>query len=816
LRSIKGKVSFYLHRTARRLKDGSSAYIERLKRPSLHHGVRFFLPVLLAWGALFLTPAREIPDPFVDIAAGRVADRDIIAPFDFQVFKSAEELQRERQKAAAEVLPVLEFHPEVKEQVLDRILDFFNALNRISHDPELARRLPRWEDFNRQAASGSRGGFKVHPRILRALYAIDSLLSLSDDEIVYLLDPDCARFLRNSLKDFVVFRLREGLIGRETLSFLDGDFVVLRREGAENLIQKSELTTLRQVVDLARAETVDHRYPEISRNLFIGMLSRFMQPNISYNREETENLRYLATQRVKPTRDQTVLRGEKIVGRGERVTEQHLERLENLKNQLAANQSESGDMEQVRRDAGMYLIYLVLLLPLWIYLLLHRPDVYGRLSPMLIISLTFLIVLGFSNLVLRNADLPVYLIPVSIAPLLLAYLIDDQVGIAAMVSLSLMTGVQAGFSIYVTLFSLAGGVAAAISVRRVKSRKGQYLSILYISAAALLAIFSIDFLFRGESLANVTANLGWATVNAFLSTMITIGLLPLMEILFKVTSNFTLLELSDLNRPLLKRLAIEAPGTYHHSIILGNLAEAAAAGIGANPVFARVAAYYHDIGKLRQPQYFVENQGGRENPHNKLSPKMSSLIISNHVKEGVELARAARLPECIIDVIRQHHGKTHISFFYSKEKERNPETRLHEHDFCYSGPKPLTREAAIIMLADSVESASRTLSEPTVSRIKGLVRKIIDSKLRDGQLEMTGLTFKDLTCIGEEFIPILIGVHHQRIEYPEKGRQEDARTRTSTGRTRNQAKPDGARAARKTVSGSQNDDVVPGELSPEA
>jgi len=808
---MKWKASTQLRRSVRRLREGIRAALDRLRRPSLHHGMRFVLPLLLSWGALVLTPSREIPDPFVDIAVGRVADRDIIAPFDFQVYKSPEELQRERDKASAEVLPILEFQPEVKEQVLSRVLDFFNDLHRVAQEPGIAGRLPRWEEYIHQAAAGRHGGYTVSPRVLHALYGVDSLLSLSDDEIVYLLDPDCTRILRNSLKDFIVYRLREGLIDRETLGQVDGDFVVLRREGNESLMQKNELSTLRQIMDLARSETVDQRYPEISKNLFISLLSRFMQPNIHYNASETQNLRYLARQRVKTTRDQTVLRGEKIVGRGERVTDQHLERLENLKRQLALRQSEAGGMGQMRRDSGLYLIYLVLLLPFWIYLLLHRPDVYNRISPMLIVSLTFMIVLGFSCLVLRSQDLPAYMIPVSIAPLLLAYLVDDQVGIAAMVSLSLMVGVQAGFSIYVTLFNLTAGVAAAISVRRVKSRKGQYLSILYIAAASLVAVFAIDFLFRGESTPEVVATLGWSTVNAFLSTMITIGLLPLMEIIFKVTSNFTLLELSDLNRPLLKRLAIEAPGTYHHSIILGNLAEAAAAGIGANPIFARVAAYYHDIGKLRQPQYFVENQAGHENPHNKLSPKMSSLIISNHVKEGVELARAARLPECIIDVIRQHHGKTHISFFFSKEKERNPETRLNEHDFCYPGPKPLSREAAIIMLADSVESASRTLTEPTVSRIKGLVKKIIDAKLRDGQMEQTGLTLKDLTRIGEEFVPILIGVHHQRIEYPDRGKAEDAKAKTTNGRNRNQPKPNGEKTAGKSVPGAEEHAAFPDE-----
>jgi len=330
------------------------------------------------------------------------------------------------------------------------------------------------------------------------------------------------------------------------------------------------------------------------------------------------------------------------------------------------------------------------------------------------------------------------------------------------------------------------------------------LSIIYITAAYLVGILASDYGMRGEDITRIAKAAGCSVGNAFFSTVVIMGLLPLFEYVFKITSNFTLLELSDLNRPLLKRMAIEAPGTYHHSIILGNLAEAAAASIGANPVYARVASYYHDIGKLKKPQYFIENQTGKSNPHNKLSPKMSCLIIANHVKEGIELARKDKLPECIIDVIGQHHGNTQISFFYTKEKEQNPNTTLDEQDFCYPGPRPMSKEAAIIMLADAVESTSRVLSEPTPSRIKGLIKEAIDDKLYKRQFDLADLTLKDLNLVAEEFLTILIGVHHQRIEYPPSlEKASDAKTRT--GRNKGSLGADSENTGKVGYSSQRND-----------
>ena len=754
-----------------------------------HHGVRIFLLLSLAWLALVLTPGRRTNDPFFDVQAGSVADRDVTAPFDFPVHKSQTELEQERREAADRVKPVLEFLPGVRDVAIQEESLFFDLLKKIRSDTLVKKSLVSWNRYLDLTRNQNKK-FKIKPVVLQYLYSADSLLTLSDDEIIYLFDPVRSSLLRNRLKDYLVSRLREGIISDAALSRIENEEVLLRRDGEEKVVESSSLNSLSRVIEQSMSEVIDPEYQEVSKSLFVQELRRFIRANIIYNWTETERLRQVAAAAVKPVRDEMVLKDEKILSRGEKVTPEQMERLDNLSAELEKRELVTGEADQIRHGLGIFTVYLLLLLILGIYIYFYQREDYQRFSKLLIIAISIALVLLCSSLILGRPELPGYLIPVAVAAMLIAYLLDDQLAMVATFCLSLMIGVQANFSSYLVLLSLAGGIAAAISVRRIESRRAQYLPILYVAAAYVLVLFAVDFAYRGEDFNTVLRSAGWCTLNATLSTFIAIPLLPLFESVFKITSNFTLLELGDLNRPLLKRLSLEAPGTYHHSLIIGSLAEAAAAGIGANPIYARVASYYHDIGKMRKPEYFIENQSGKPNPHNKLSPKMSSLIIASHVKEGVDLARKARLPECIIDIIREHHGNQPISFFYSKEKEQNPDTTLREGDFCYPGPKPMSKEAAIIMLADAVESASRSLSEPTVSRIKSLIRGLIEAKLRDGQLDYADLTLRDLTRIGDEFFNILIGVHHHRIEYPSSGEKpQDAKGPNS--RTKIVSGPDG-------------------------
>jgi putative nucleotidyltransferase with HDIG domain len=276
----------------------------------------------------------------------------------------------------------------------------------------------------------------------------------------------------------------------------------------------------------------------------------------------------------------------------------------------------------------------------------------------------------------------------------------------------------------------------------------------------------------------------FALFSGFICAGFVSSFIPLVETLFQYTTDIKLLELANLNSPVLRELMVKAPGTYHHSIVVGNLAESAAESIGANPLLARVSAYYHDIGKAAKPLYFIENQGGEENRHDKLSPNMSALILISHIKEGVELARENRLGQPIIDIIRQHHGTALIKFFYERAKShaKSGDQVIEEKDFRYPGPKPQTREAGIVMLADCVEAASRTLANPTSDRIQGLVQKLINNVFIDGQLDECELTLKNLHEIARSFTTILNGIFHHRVEYPEPAHKGGDRSRKSTVR----------------------------------
>jgi hypothetical protein len=267
---------------------------------------------------------------------------------------------------------------------------------------------------------------------------------------------------------------------------------------------------------------------------------------------------------------------------------------------------------------------------------------------------------------------------------------------------------------------------------------------------------------------------GWGVGSAFLSVSVAFMLLPLVENLLGLTSDITLLELSDLNRPLLRRLQLETPGTYHHSMVVGNLAEAAAEAIGGNSLLARVMAYYHDIGKLAKPEYFNENEPvSSRSRHEKLAPSMSTLIVRSHITEGLELARRQRLPRAVRDAIPEHHGTMVMAFFYVKALEQDPAAR--REDFSYPGPRPRSRETAILMLADGVEGASRALADPTPSRIRGLVTRIINERVQDGQLDECGLTLQELAKVRDAFIPVLTAIFHVRVPYPTAPKEREAK-----------------------------------------
>jgi len=355
---------------------------------------------------------------------------------------------------------------------------------------------------------------------------------------------------------------------------------------------------------------------------------------------------------------------------------------------------------------------------------------------------------------------------VAVAAITFSITFDPRISMIAVMILAVLMGGQSDFRATNALFlNLIGGVAAAFSVRVIRRRNQAFYSILTIAGAYAVAALAIG-LTLNRPFGEIAETAGWGTVNAVVSVMVSMQLLlPLAEEFTGIDTYPRLLEWSDLNRPLMRQLSSEAPGTFQHTLALATLAEEAANAIGANGLLARVGAYYHDIGKLKKPEYFVENQQKGRNPHDMLKPSTSASIIRNHVKEGLELAAEHRLPKSVRAFITEHHGTAAISYFLEKAKERDgPPSNLNE--YAYPGPLPQSAETAIVMLADGVEAATRVLNDPTPQKIRDVIDHIAKMRIDQGQLRQAPLTLQQLDKIKEQFARVLIGVYHGRIEYP--------------------------------------------------
>ncbi|MBI4414404.1 MAG: HDIG domain-containing protein [candidate division NC10 bacterium] len=374
-----------------------------------------------------------------------------------------------------------------------------------------------------------------------------------------------------------------------------------------------------------------------------------------------------------------------------------------------------------------------------------------------------------------------YALPVAVGAVLLTVLFNARVAFAASLATSLLSALMVGMSLKFFLFAMVGGLVGVFGIPQVQDRSTFFKAGCWVSLANAYSLVAFAFL-EGNVL-QVPGEVLAGLANGILTAVIASALLPALELLFDTATDLRLLELSNMTNPLLRQLIMTAPGTYHHSIMVGTLTEAAAEAIGANSLLCRVGALYHDVGKIKKPAYFIENQPEALARHSELTPRMSSLIITSHVKEGIAMALEHRLPPAIVDLIPQHHGTRLVMYFFEKAKEaHDPDMgEVDEGDYRYPGPRPQTREAAVLMLADAVEAAARTLNDPTPARIQGVVQRIINTIFIEGQLDECDLTLKDLHLIAKAFIRILTGMYHHRVDYPGVQLQDFAKRRAVNG-----------------------------------
>lgn len=488
------------------------------------------------------------------------------------------------------------------------------------------------------------------------------------------------------------------------------------------------------------------------RDLGIRIGTLMVKPNFFYDEEKTNELKIEAKKSVQPI---VIKKGQIIVKEGEPVTDRDLIILKDL------GLLDSEDNKYIYLNIAA-LVLLVMFLQ-WFYIYKYYKEIYNDYSKLILLNILTCISILLGRTI---SIISPFLIPLACIPMLITLLINYKISIASSIINCILLSAVSQFNIEITLLAILNSILGAVVLKRIQQRNDILYASLFIGVMNTILTFTVGFLLSNNVI-EVLKRSGYSFIGSIMAAILTIGFLPFFESTFDIVTNIKLLELSNPNHPVQKKLLLEAPGTYHHSVLVANLAEVAAEQVGGNPVLARVAAYYHDIGKIKRPMFFKENQVGRDNPHNKINPNLSTLIITSHVKDGIEIAKEYKLPKVIRDAIEQHHGTSLVKYFYvtAKNNSERPE-EIKEEDFKYSGPKPNSKENAILMLADGVEAAVRSISEPTKGKVQEMVNNIIKARLNEGQLDNCDLTLKDLDKIRAAFLKALSGIYHQRIEYP--------------------------------------------------
>lgn len=709
-------------------------------------------------------------------------EETLTAPFDFALYKAPEALEAERREVRFRTPPFFREVPDVRERMaanrdtvarqLSRILEAYAAFQRAQQRgraEEAARDSLRYLRLRRRAR------LRLAPaqwdRLARS-YAESQSPPAADSQAVEAGPPLSERLLQQAWQ--VGAQMANfGVIDVPRDSVLT-DFVVIRRPGEPDQTRnKDNLYGLNEAYAYAQDQLseVYTEDPELAA-LAAAFYRALFQPTLEYLRGETLQEWQRREQRISPTQGM-VQQGTTIAEAGQRVTPEIKRQLASLER---ARQERGGSKLLWKTLLGQLMLVLATYLIFFLYLYLLRRRIFNDNGKVLLIALIFGGIVGLFATALRAPEMAMYVVPVAIASVLLTVIFDSRVGLFGTITLALIGGHLLRYDLEFAFATIFAGTLGVLSVRDIKNR-GQFFISAGLVFVAYLFVLGASYFLQDLAEERFLQDLLQVGINSILLVM-AYPLLWVFERTFDVTTDLTLLELSDTNRPLLKELSLRAPGTFNHVLQVANLAEAAADAVGANALLTRVGALYHDVGKMLKPEYFVENQRSGQNPHDALKPRMSALIIASHVKEGLEMGRQYNLPERVLRFIPMHHGSTRIEYFYRKALDQRQEgdPPLLDADFRYPGPRPDSKETGILMLADSVEAASRSLSEPTHKRLQTLVDMIFKARSEDGQLDDTELTFRDLNRIKATFLSMLMAIYHVRMKYP--GQEEEKEKET--------------------------------------
>ncbi len=669
---------------------------------------------------MYLTMLSNVIPESLDVSLYSRADHDIASPITIEN-KTATEDERSK---AAQVDAKYVYRDEVSQSQVDKLNDLFSGIEKVKKTSE------------KEDASAST---EEHLKQLKTLLSVSMADELSDETLIPLLEAELSQV--SLIKELTLSEVMEVMTERVSIDNL---------EKAKSAVEdRLSLTSL----------------PNNQKQAMITVAQQSIVPNFFLDPEQTEQSRQEAIEAVQPV---MIREGQIIVEEGAMINREVMEQLR------LAGLLDDGF------DAVPYIGLALLVILLTGYLSYFFQDIKSHVrtsnTNLLILVLIYfstLLVLKLSSL-LQGIELPgiAYIVPAAVGSMLIKMLFNEQIAIASSLLFGVCAGVffngeitgplNASLGFYVLMSSLSGVFFLGRRNHRSNILKaGLLVSLINIVSVAILLMLK-NGQYSGMELAY---HFGFAFLSGFLSSMLTLGLMPFFEAGFRIISTTRLIELSNPNHPLLRKILVETPGTYHHSVMVANLSEAACEAIGANGLLARVGAYYHDIGKTKRPHFFIENQMNMENPHDKISPQLSKTIIISHAIDGAEMLRKHRLPKEIVDIAEQHHGTTLLKFFYYKASEQADQPIL-EEEFRYPGPRAQTKEAAVVGIADCIEAAVRSMTKPKPTAIESLVRKIITERLEDGQFDECDLSLRELDLVAKTILETLNGIFHSRIEYP--------------------------------------------------
>jgi putative nucleotidyltransferase with HDIG domain len=760
--------------------------------------------------ALLLGPQLWKQDSILSrLKAGDRADWNIKATRNFDYMPTDETLRKEREAAVEKILPVFDYQADLGTIIVSRIGRAFNAMHaRDTRPPQPTQVLdPKTGRIEMvpprpKARVVAKGRIKATPTLTpqdweRRRKQFNDVLQvdLGSEDFEVLRKAHFSAELRASLLVIVGSTMNQLVIShRGSLKPYKGNPIVVRhmvgghlgRGGEEQISNFNRIKDLQQIREEIRNQSTVHaaKLSTDPARVIVSLAQKLAVTNLSYNRGESEARRRSAEEKIR-SQPISLVKGQVIIRDGDPITKDHLA-------MMRAMESLSAGSNMATQILGVGIFVALVLFVLFRFARKQFQRFYERPRDLVAMAVLVVGLVALAKGMVALGDgsggqalhYSNYLIPLAAGAMLTRLLIGAEAAVLFSIVLSTFCGLLVERSLGMMVFYLVTSLVGASGVANVQSRSTILRAGLWAGLAGGALVLGM-LLIQGQL---DTVDALWtilgATGGPLLAAFMALALLPAMEWLFAYTTDVTLLELANLNHPLLRDLILQAPGTYHHSMVVGNLSETACESIAANGLLARVASYYHDIGKVKNAVYFAENFKPGENPHNRLKPSMSALIIRSHVKDTIEMMRETGVPELVIDTATQHHGKTLIEFFYHKAAEQKDEDEdVRDEDYRYPGPKPQSREAGVIMLADGVEAAARSLAEPSEDRLRAVVQRVINGKFTDGQLDHCDLTLRDLHLIAKSFLQVLRGIYHQRPTYPwqqEERKRESRDSRDST------------------------------------